>query len=78
MTAILVSKRGTITLPPELRKKLGLDRVKQPMVLVEERKGGLFLQSAAPVPLREFTKKQIDHWIEQDELEMVKFRSQKR
>ena len=77
MTAIMVSKRGTITLPPNLRKKLGLDQVSQPMVLVEEREGGLFLQSATPVPLRKFSKAQIEGWMKQDELEMSKFRGKK-
>jgi bifunctional DNA-binding transcriptional regulator/antitoxin component of YhaV-PrlF toxin-antitoxin module len=42
-----VSKRGGLTLPPELRRKLGLDRVSSPLVIVEERDGGLFLQAAA-------------------------------
>lgn len=78
MTAIMVSKRGTITLPPELRKKLGLDKLNQPMVIIEEREGGLFLQSAAPVPLRDFSKDQIQSWIKQDEEEMAEFRRKKK
>lgn len=78
MTALLVSKRGTITLPPHIRKKLGLNRLKQPMVLVEERDGGLFLQSAAPIPVREFSKEQMSHWVKEDEMGMEKLRTRKR
>jgi len=37
MTTIPVSKRGTITLPPDMRRKLGLDVAVHPMMLVELR-----------------------------------------
>jgi bifunctional DNA-binding transcriptional regulator/antitoxin component of YhaV-PrlF toxin-antitoxin module len=46
-----VSKRGTLTLPPELRRRLKLDQVASPLVIVEERDGGLFLQSAVAMPI---------------------------
>jgi bifunctional DNA-binding transcriptional regulator/antitoxin component of YhaV-PrlF toxin-antitoxin module len=78
MTALMVSKRGTITLPPDLRRKLGLDRLEQPMVLVEEREGGIFLQTAAPIPVREFSKGQIEQWIKDDEEGHQKFNARKR
>lgn len=74
MTATLpVSKRGSLTLPPGLRRKLGLDRLRHPMVLVEERDGGIFLQPAAAVPVRDIPKQTLARWIARDELEMGEF-----
>jgi bifunctional DNA-binding transcriptional regulator/antitoxin component of YhaV-PrlF toxin-antitoxin module len=74
MTALLVSKRGTITLPPKIRHKLGLDRLSHPMVMVEEREGGLFIQPAVPVPVRDFPKSRMLKWIKEDEAAMAKVR----
>lgn len=73
MTTLPISKRGTLTLPPNLRRKLGLDRLSSPMVLVEERDGGLFLQPAAAVPVRDIPKETIARWIARDEAEMAQF-----
>jgi bifunctional DNA-binding transcriptional regulator/antitoxin component of YhaV-PrlF toxin-antitoxin module len=73
-TTLPVSKRGTLTLPPGLRRKLGLDRLSNPMVLVEEREGGLFLQPATAVPVRDLSKATIEKWIARDEAEMRDFR----
>src|SRR5882724_1652395 len=71
-TTLSVSKRGALTLPPNLRRKLGLDRLSSPMVIVEERDGGLFLQPAAAVPVRDIQKKTIAGWIARDEGEIQK------
>jgi len=74
-----VSKRGALTLPPELRRKLGLDQLSSPLVIIEEREGGLFLQPAAAVPMRDIPKETIARWIARDEAEMAQFvRSGKR
>jgi hypothetical protein len=35
---------------------MGLDKVRHPMLLVEERDGGLFLHPAATVPVRNIPK----------------------
>jgi hypothetical protein len=32
MTTLALSKRGSLTLPPELRRKMGLDKVRNPML----------------------------------------------
>jgi bifunctional DNA-binding transcriptional regulator/antitoxin component of YhaV-PrlF toxin-antitoxin module len=72
-TTLPVSKRGALTLPPNLRRKLGLDRLSSPMVIVEERDGGLFLQPAAAVPMRDIPKETIARWIARDEAEMAQF-----
>lgn len=70
-----MSKRGSLTLPPALRRKMGLDKMRNPMVLVEEREGGLFLQPAVAMPIRDIPKKQIAEWIARDEAEMAAFRA---
>ena len=73
MTAIPVSKRGTVTLPPEVRRKLGLESVPHPMLLVELREGGVFLHPASAVPVRDIPIGQMRKWIKEDEKDGKKF-----
>ena len=73
MTSIPVSKRGSITLPPEIRRALGLDTVEHPMMLVELRDGGIFLQPAATVPVRDIPEQIIRDWIAEDENDAESF-----
>ncbi|MCS6245442.1 MAG: AbrB/MazE/SpoVT family DNA-binding domain-containing protein [Opitutus sp.] len=68
-----ISKRGGLTLPPALRRKLGLDGLDSPLVIVEERDGGLFLQAAAAVPVRDIPREKLARWISRDEAEMATF-----
>lgn len=75
MTVVPVSKRGTITIPPELRRQLGLDRMKEPLLVVEERDGGLFLQPASAIPVRHIARETMEKWIREDEADMQSFRS---
>jgi bifunctional DNA-binding transcriptional regulator/antitoxin component of YhaV-PrlF toxin-antitoxin module len=75
MTTIPITKRGSLTLPPALRRKMGLDKVPNAMVVVEEREGGLFLHPAIALPIRDIPKKQIEEWIARDEAEMAAFRA---
>lgn len=70
MRTLALSTRGTLTIPPDLRRKLGLDTCRNPRLLVEERDGGLFLRSAVTLPGRALPKKQIRAWIAQDEADM--------
>ena len=70
MTTLPLSKRGSLTLPPALRRKMGLDKLRNPMLLVEERDGGLFLQPAVALPMRDIPKAQIQAWIARDEADM--------
>jgi len=67
MTAIPVSKRGTITLPPEIRRILGLDSAVNPMMLMELRNGGVFLQPAEAMPVRDIPLETLQEWIAEDE-----------
>ena len=72
-TTLPLSKRGSLTLPPALRRKLGLDKLRNPMLLVEEREGGLFLHPAVALPMRDLPKAQLRAWIARDEAEMKAF-----
>jgi bifunctional DNA-binding transcriptional regulator/antitoxin component of YhaV-PrlF toxin-antitoxin module len=73
MTSVPISKRGTITLPPEMRRALGLDETEHPMMLVELRDGGIFLQPAATVPVRDIPEQTLLDWIAEDEREAESF-----
>ena len=75
MTTLPLSKRGSLTLPPALRRKMGLDKLRNPMLLVEERDGGLFLQPAMALPVRDIPRAQIEAWIARDEADMKVFRA---
>lgn len=74
-TTLPLSKRGTLTLPPALRRKMGLDKLNNPMLLVEERDGGLFLHPAVALPMRDLPKAQLKAWIARDEAEMKAFQA---
>jgi len=74
-TTLPLSKRGSLTLPPALRRKMGLDKLRNPMLLVEEREGGLFLQPAVALPMRDIPKAQIQAWIARDEADMKAFQA---
>lgn len=76
-TAIPMSKRGTVTIPPEIRKRLGMDRLKNPMLLIEERDGKLYLEPAAAVAVRDIPKSTLQGWINEDEKEMAAFNRSK-
>jgi hypothetical protein len=78
MITLPLSKRGSLTLPPELRRKLGLDKLRNPMFLVEERDGGLFLQPATAMPVRDIPKAQILGWIARDEADMKAFNASRK
>jgi len=45
------------------------------MVLVEECEGGLFLQPAVAMPMRDIPKATIERWIARDEAEMATFQA---
>jgi len=75
MTTLALSKRGSLTLPPELRRKMGLDKLRNPLLLVEERDGGLFLQPAVAMPVRDLPKAQMQAWIARDEADLEAFQA---
>lgn len=68
-----VSKRGTITLPPAIRRKYGLNVDGGALLIVEERDGELVLTPAAALPLRDISEEQLKAWLQSDEEEMQAF-----
>lgn len=72
-TALPISKRGTVTLPPALRRKYGFDQMENPMVILEERDGELILRPAAAIPVRDLPSELIGNWIAEDESDMARF-----
>ena len=73
-----VSKRGTLTLPPELRIKLKLNRLASPMVVLEEKNGVVTMQSAIAMPIRDIPKDSIDRWILNDEADFKTYKKKKK
>ena len=73
-TIIPVSKRGTVTLPPALRRRFGLDRMENPLIIIEERDGEMILRPAAAIPVRDLPINMIEGWIADDEVGMTEFK----
>lgn len=63
---LTVSQRGQITLPAELRKRLGIRE--GGVVTVQERGGELILRPAAIVELETYSDEDIGRWEEEDRL----------
>ena len=74
MTTLTLNKRGGITLPPAIRRRMGLDRMDNPLIVVEERDGGVFLHPAAAMPVRDIPAGTIQSWIREDEEAMLALR----
>ncbi len=64
---LTISKKGQVTLPAELRKKMGLEA--GGTVIAEERNGELILRPAAVVEIDLYTDEQIARWDEEDRLD---------
>ena len=60
-------------MPPDMRRKLGLDVAENPMMLVELRDGGLFLQAAEALPVRDIPEETLRGWLKEDENEAESF-----
>ncbi len=54
-------------MPPEVRRSLGLDVAENPMMLLEMREGGVFLQPAEAMPVRDIPESTLRAWIAEDE-----------
>jgi bifunctional DNA-binding transcriptional regulator/antitoxin component of YhaV-PrlF toxin-antitoxin module len=78
MKVLPVSKRGTITLPPSFRRRMGIDRVENPLMLVREEEGKLIMELATAVPVREFPESAIRGWIAEDEADGEAVRKMRR
>jgi len=65
-STVVVSARGQITLPAELRHRLGIKE--GGVVTLEERHGELVLRPAAVVELTMYSDEDIARWDAEDEL----------
>ena len=65
-TTLLVSQRGQITLPAELRRRFGLKQ--GGVVTLEEREGEIVLRPAAVVDIEIYSDEDIELWEREDEL----------
>ncbi len=72
-TIVPISKRGAVTLPPALRRKLGFGSGEHPLILIEERNGEIVLRPASAVTVREIPAPVIQGWITEDEAGMQEF-----
>ena len=74
-TVVPISKRGSVTLPPALRRKFGFGAGDNPLILIEERDGEIVLRPASAVTVRDIPAKVIQEWIAEDEAGMREFES---
>jgi len=65
-STVVVSARGQITLPADLRHRLGIKE--GGVVTLEERHGELILRPAAVVELTMYSDEDIRRWDAEDEL----------
>ena len=74
-TTIQINKRGTLTLPKELRKRLGLE--KGGVIIAETSDDGIILRPAVAFPIEMYTDSRIKEFEKDDEklMEHLKKRS---
>ena len=63
---LIVSERGQITLPKQLRDRLAIEPGST--LIAEEQDGQLILRPAVVTPVRIYSDKEIEDWITQDAL----------
>ena len=64
---LTISKKGQVTLPAELRKKMGFEAGST--VIAEVRDNELVLRPATVLEVEIYSDKDIARWIEEDELD---------
>ena len=67
---LIVSTRGQITLPADIRKQFGI-KSGEP-VIIEDRNGELVLKPATVMAVEMYSPKQVAEWDEQDQLSDAK------
>jgi len=74
-TIIQINERGTLTLPKELRKRLGLE--KGGVIIAEESDDGIILRPAVSFPIEMYADSRIKEIEKEDErlMEHLKKRS---
>lgn len=75
-TTIQINERGTLTLPKELRKRLGLE--KGGVIIAEISDNGIILKPAVAFPIEMYTDSRIKEFEKEDEklMEHLKKRSE--
>ena len=63
---LIVSSRGQITLPADMRKQLGI--APGTAVIIEDRNGELTLKPAAVLEIETYSEQQIAQWDREDTL----------
>ncbi|MBI4754001.1 MAG: AbrB/MazE/SpoVT family DNA-binding domain-containing protein [Betaproteobacteria bacterium] len=63
---LIVSNRGQITLPADMRKRLGI--APGSAVIIEDRNGELALKPAAVLEVETYSDRQIAEWDREDAL----------
>jgi antitoxin PrlF len=63
-TNIIVSSRGQLTLPSEIRKKYGISEGS--ILVVEEHNGEIILKPATVMEVEYYTDNQVKEWLADD------------
>ena len=66
-TNLIVSSRGQLTLPSELRKKYGIDEGS--VLIVDDRNGEIVLKIAQVTEVEFYSDSQIKGWVKEDALD---------
>ena len=70
-TIIRVNERGSLTLPKEIRKKLGLEQGGQ--LILNEAEDGVYLRPGVMIPVEIYTDERIAKF-EQEEAKLLKYK----
>lgn len=68
---IAINERGTLTLPKELRKRLGI--IGEGQVLAEEKDGGILLRAGAMFPLEIYSDARVAEFEKNNEDALKKY-----
>lgn len=68
-SSLIVSARGQITLPSDIRKRFGINE--GGVVTVEERHGEIVLRPATVLELEMYADQDIQKWDKEDEISSV-------
>ena len=75
-TNIIVSSRGQLTLPSEVRKKYGINEGS--VLVVDDRDGEIILRPATVMEVEYYTDEQISEWVAADAFKSDKEREASR
>ena len=76
MTKVIsINERGTLTLPKELRRRIGLAGSGQ--VVAEETAEGILIRGGATFPVEIYTDQRIAEFVRNNEKALEKFRFKK-